>query len=335
MYSSDEEVKPCSPHFSFYLVKQSSVMEQPTFDPGLTQKFTATLRRAINKDGSFNVHRRGTTWHDVHPYLYLINARWWIFFGLMFLGYVVANTLFALVYYSLGPNQLQGADAPTAFDHFLNSFFFSAHTLTTVGYGSISPKGTAANVVAAIEAMVGLMGFALATGLLYGRVSRPSARLGYSGNVLIAPYQEGTSLQFRVVNQRENTLMEMEASVMLMTVVGPPGQLRREYTPLKLERPNVYFLALTWTIVHPIDAQSPLFGKAPEDLRRLQAEFLILIKGFDDTFSQTVHSRYSYRYDEIVWGARFAPAFTIDAGGDIVLEVNQVGALARSQTANG
>ncbi|HUI78241.1 MAG TPA: ion channel [Bryobacteraceae bacterium] len=309
-------------------------MELPTFDPGLTQKFTGTLRRTINKDGSFNVHRRGTSWRDVHVYLYLINTRWWIFFGLVFLGYVVMNTVFAMVYYSLGPNQLQGADAPTDFAHFLNSFFFSAHTLTTVGYGSISPKGTAANVVAAIEAMVGLMGFALATGLLYGRVSRPSARLGYSRNVLIAPYQDGTSLQFRVVNQRANTIMELEASVMLMTVVGVPGQLRRDFAPLKLERRSLYFLPLTWTVVHPIDAQSPLYGKTPADLERLQAEILILMKGFDDTFSQTVHSRYSYLYHEILWGARFAPAFSIDPAGDIVLEVNQVGALAVAEASD-
>ena len=222
-------------------------MEKPTFDPGLTQKFTGNLRRAINKDGSFNVRRSGTTWHDVHPYLYLINMPWPGFFALIFLAYVVANTYFALVYYSLGPDQLQGADARTAFDHFLNSFFFSAHTLTTVGYGSISPKGVAANIVAAIEAMAGLMGFALATGLLFGRVSRPSAKIGYSRRMLVAPYQDGTSLQFRVVNQRANTLMELEAKVMLMTVVGPPERLRRDYTPLRLERHTVYFFPLTWT----------------------------------------------------------------------------------------
>jgi inward rectifier potassium channel len=310
-------------------------MEQPTFDPGLTQKFTGTLRRAINKDGSFNVHRTGTTWRDVHPYLFLINTNWWNFFFLMFAGYVLMNTLFALVYYSLGPNQLQGADAPTDWDHFLNSFFFSAHTLTTVGYGSISPKGIAANVVAAIEAMVGLMGFALATGLLYGRVSRPSARIGYSPNLLIAPYQDSTSLQFRVVNQRENILMELEAIVTLMTVVGPPGNLRREFSPLTLERRAVYFLPLTWTIVHPIDQQSPLYGKTHDELERLQAEVLVLIKGFDDTFSQTVHSRYSYRYDEIVWGARFTPAFAINPEGDMVLEVDKVGALAATEISKG
>ncbi|HUJ22775.1 MAG TPA: ion channel [Bryobacteraceae bacterium] len=301
-------------------------MQPPTFDPGLTQQFTAPLRRAINKDGSFNVRRRGTTWRDTHPYLYLINARWSVFLGLMFAGYLVVNTLFALVYYSLGPNELQGADASTALDHFLNSFFFSAHTLTTVGYGSISPKGVEANIVAAFEAMVGLMGFALATGLLFGRFSRPSARIGFSTNVLIAPYQDASSLQFRIVNLRANTLTELEARVMLMTVEGPPGQLARKYMPLRLERPSVYFLPLTWTIVHPINSHSPLHGLAATDLERLQAELLILIKGFDDTFSQTVNARYSYRYDEFVWSARFAPAFQIDAAGDMVLDVDRVGA---------
>jgi inward rectifier potassium channel len=304
------------------------VMEKPTFDPGLTQKYTGAIRRTINKDGTFNVHRRGATWRDANAYLYLINVPWPAFLGIIFAAYLAVNTLFALVYYSLGPNQLQGADSPNEFAHFLNSFFFSAHTLTTVGYGSISPKGTAANIVAAIEAMVGLMGFALATGLLFGRVSRPSARIGYSEKMTVTPYLDGTSLQFRVVNQRANNLMELEAKVLFMTVEGAQGQMRRDYKVLRLERHNVFFFPLTWTIVHPIDEHSPLHGKTAQDLERLQAEILILIKGFDDTFSQTVHSRYSYRYHEIAWGARFIPAFDTDAQGDLVLEVNKVGALA-------
>ena len=307
---------------------RSTGMQTPTFDPGLTQQFDGTLRRAINKDGSFNVRRRGTTWRDTHPYLYLINAPWPVFLAIVFASYLVVNTLFALVYFALGPDQLQGADAATGFRHFLNGFFFSAHTLTTVGYGSISPKGVEANLVAAFEAMVGLMGFALATGVLYGRVSRPSARIGFSGNMIVAPYQDGTSLQFRIVNQRANALMELEAKVLLMTVEGPPGALARKYKTLRLERESVYFLPLTWTIVHPIDRESPLDGRTAEELQKLQAEFLILIKGFDDTFSQTVHARYSYRYDEIVWGTRFVPAFQIDPDGDIVLEVGRVGALS-------
>jgi len=305
-------------------------MHQPTFDPGLTQKFTVPLRRAINKDGTFNVHRRGTTWRDTSAYQFLVNVHWAGFFACVLLAYCAVNTLFALAYYALGPEQLQGADASTNFAHFLNSFFFSAQTLTTVGYGSISPKATAANFIAAFEAMIGLMGFALATGLLYRRVSKPSARIGFSEKMLIAPYQDGTSLQFRIVNLRKNNLMELEANVMLMAVEGSPGNLKRDFTVLKLERPSVYFFPLTWTIVHPIDEDSPLYGKTAADLERLQAEVLILIKGFDDTFSQTVHARYSYRYDEIAWGARYAPAFDVDERGDIKLEVNKVGALLTS-----
>lgn len=305
-------------------------MEKATFDPGLTQKFTGELRRAINKDGSFNVHRRGTTWRDIHPYLHLINMPWLGFFGVLFTGYILVNTLFALAYYLLGTGQLQGADASTGLDYFRNAFFFSAQTLSTVGYGSIAPKGTAANIVAALEAMTGLMGFALATGLLFGRVSKPSARIGFSDRILVAPYQDGTSLQFRIVNQRANSLMEMEAKMLLMTVEGPPGNPSRKYAPLTLERDSVYFFALTWTIVHPIDRDSPLYGKTAEELEKLQAEVLILVKGFDETFSQTVHARYSYRYDEFVWGARFIPAFEIDPAGDIVLNVDKVGALAQA-----
>ena len=304
-------------------------MNRVTFDPGLTQQFEGPLRRAINKDGSFNVHRRGTTWRDINPYLHLINIGWPAFLSIIFLAYLTANTLFAVAYFLMGPDQLQGADASTEAGRFLHAFFFSAHTLTTVGYGNISPKGTAGNILAALEALSGLMGFAIATGLLYGRFSKPTAKIGFSEAMLVAPYQDGTSLQFRVVNQRANTLMELEAKVLLMTVEGTPGKLARKYKPLNLERPDVYFFPLTWTVVHPIDPESPLYGKTAEDLASLQAEVLILIKGFDDTFSQTVHTRYSYRYDEIVWGARFTPAFQINQAGDIVLDVDRVSAFAK------
>jgi inward rectifier potassium channel len=300
-------------------------MRNPSFDPGLTQQFTAPFRRAINKDGSFNVRRRGSTWRDFHPYLHLINISWAGFLAVLFLGYGVVNTLFACAYYALGPGQLAGGDAATAAGRFFNCFFFSAHTLTTVGYGNISPGTLAANVVAVFEALVGVLGFAVATGLLFGRVSRPSARIGFSENMVVAPYQEGQSLQFRVVNRRKNSLTELQARCMLMTVATEDGTPKRKYEMLRLERPEVLFLPLTWTIVHPIDRDSPLWGQTAEDLSRQQAEVLILLKGYDDTFSQTVMARYSYRQDEIVWGKRFAPAFFVDGHGNLVLEVRKVG----------
>lgn len=303
-------------------------MQTPTFDPGLTKQVIAPLRRVIADDGQFNVHRRGTTWRDFHPYLHLVNMSWPRFLVTLFLGYVVINSIFAGVYFALGPGQLSGADAPTAWGRFLKEFFFSSHTLSTVGYGNIAPRSTAANVVATFEALAGVLGFAVATGLLFGRVSRPSARFGFSENMLVSPYQEGTSLQFRIVNRRANSVMELEAKVMLMTVESVDGKLQRNYKMLRLERPTVLFLPLSWTVVHPIDEDSPLWGKTADDLERLQAEVLILIKGYDDTFSQTVLSRHSYRHDEFLWNRRFAPAFFVDDEGDLVLELKKVGEVA-------
>jgi inward rectifier potassium channel len=304
-------------------------MQKPAFDPGLTHKYTGNLRRVINKDGTFNVRRKGATWRDFHPYLHLIDLGWVPFFGALFLGYLVVNTLFALAYYGLGPGQLQGGDASTEAGRFFNDFFFSAHTLSTVGYGSISPKSLGSNIVASIESLVGVLGFAVATGLLFGRVSRPSAKIGFSETMLVAPYQGMQSLQFRVVNRRRNDLMEIEARVLLMTVEEKDGQPERRYRQLKLEREQVLFLPLTWTIVHPIDGESPMAGLTAEDLERLQAEVMILIKAYDDTFSQTVLARYSYRYDEIGWNQQFAPAFSVDSEGDLVLELQKVGEVNR------
>jgi inward rectifier potassium channel len=304
-------------------------MQKPSFDPGLTQQVTGNLRRAINKDGSFNVERHGGSWRDIHPYLHLINVGWPTFFGVVLVAYIVVNIVFALMYFALGPGHLQNADVPSAWGRLLNDYFFSAHTLTTVGYGNVAPASISANVIAALEAIVGLMGFALATGVMFGRVSRPSARIGFSEKMLVAPYQDVSSLQFRIVNRRPNVLIEMSASVVLMTVEPGPSGLTRKFQNLTLERPSIYFFALAWTVVHPIDESSPLQGKTKSELEALQAEVLILIKGFDDTFSQTVNARYSYRYDEMEWDARFSPAFHINDDGDMVLDVNRVGEFSR------
>jgi inward rectifier potassium channel len=303
-------------------------MRKPSFDPGLTQTFAGPLRRIINDDGSFNVRREGTSWRDVHPYLHLINMRWPAFLGWVFIAYALVNVIFACIYYAIGVNQLDGANAPTALHRFLNVFFFSSHTLSTVGYGNISPRGIGANTVAAFEALIGVLGLAVATGLLFGRVSRPSAKIGFSESMVIAPYQDGSALEFRVANRRSNSLVELDARLVMMRVQTESGVAKREYDLLRLERPNVIFLPLTWTVVHPIDQDSPLFGKTADDLSRLQVEFLILIKAYDDTFSQTVLARRSYRHDEIVWGRRFAPAFYVDESGDMVVELPKIGALA-------
>lgn len=299
-------------------------MNKPTFDPGFTEKYRGQLDRILNRDGQFNVRRRGMTLQDVHPYQFMLNVRWPAFVGLIFATYAFANLVFALIYLGIGVEHLRGAEAFTPIERFETAFFFSAQTLTTLGYGRLSPDGWWANILASMEALLGLMGFAIVTGLVFGRFSRPAARLAFSRQMLVAPYQTAASLQFRVANRRSNNLMEIEALILFATVEPSANGLKRMYRSLPLERSAIQFLPLTWTLVHPINESSPLWGLTAEDLDRLQAEFMILIKAFDDTFFQTVHVRHSYRHEEVVWNASFVPAFDVDSDGKMVLDLSRL-----------
>jgi inward rectifier potassium channel len=300
------------------------VHKRVEFDPGLTQRYTGRLQRTIEKDGSFNVLRRGVGIRDKGFYLHLMSSNWPWFLVQVGVAYTLANVVFAAVYYWIGVEWLAGAPHATKLEAFLGAFFFSVQTFTTVGYGHIAPTGILASSVAALEAMTGLLAFALGTGLLYGRFSRPSAKLVFSRQMVVAPYNDGRAVMFRVANGRPNVLMELEATVILMTVEDGPDGPRRKFEALALERMKVYFLPLSWTLVHPINEHSPLQGLGPDDLLRMQAEFLILIKAFDDTFSQAVHARYSYTFEEIEWDSRFLPAFDVNGDGDMVLDLAQL-----------
>jgi inward rectifier potassium channel len=302
-------------------------MNDLNFDPGLTKTYTGSLRRVINKDGSFNVKRRGASIHDLHIYQFLVSISWPSFVALLFAGFIAANAGFALVYFSIGTGQLTGADTSTPLNSFLSAFFFSTETFTTVGYGNIAPSGFAVNAIASLEAMVGFISFAVATGVLYGRFSRASARLVFSDSMVVTQHNDSPALMFRVANRRSTTLMEVDARLLLMTVVMQDNKPIRKYDALELEVPSIYFLPLTWTMVHRITPGTPLFGKTAEELAALQAEVLVLVKGYDDTFRQTVHARYSYRYDELVWGKRFTPAFHIDERGDMVVDLLRISAV--------
>jgi inward rectifier potassium channel len=301
-------------------------MKEQSFDPGITQRYGGRLERIINRDGSFNVHRRGTRLRDFHFYQHLIGLSWPAFIGIVFATFVTANIIFAGLYFAVGIGTLHGVQAGTHLGTFLNAFFFSVQTLTTVGYGSIVPGAVGSNIIASVEAMMGVMGFAFAAGLFYGRFSRPTARILFSSRSLVVPHQGKASLQFRIANQRSDALVDLQATVILMSVEGSGDSHRRNYARLELERPEVFFLPLTWTVVHLIDETSPLYGKSAQDLADHAVEIMVLIKGFDDTFSQVVNARYSYRFDEIVWGERFLPAFHNDDHGHLVLDLEKIDA---------
>lgn len=292
-----------------------------TIDPGLGEKYLRRTKRVINKDGSFNVSRMGTDFHPKDIYQFLVNLSWTKFFGLIVIAYILFNALFGVIYFLIGVQNLKGIVDSTNLHNYFNCFFFSVQTSTTIGYGGIIPEGMLANFIVTIEAMVGVLAFALITGLLYGRFSHPFSRILYSKNAIIAPYKGINSLQFRIVNQRNNNLMDIEAKVMAVLV---DKDFNRKYYDMKLERYSVDFFALSWTVVHPIDEDSPLFGRSLQELEEKQFEMLILIKGYDETFNQVVHSRYSYTFDEIIWGAKFVRSFNTNSDGDIILKLDDI-----------
>jgi len=299
----------------------------PEDDLGFGPQPVIKSQPLINKDGTPNVKRTGLSYFNTaNNYHTLITMSWTRFWLMVVSGYVVLNIFFAIIYVSLGPESLDGHSGNTAYNHFWDAFFFSAQTISTVGYGHISPRGMAANSVAALESMMGLLAFALATGLLYGRFSRPSAQIIYSKNILVAPYLEnGKGLMFRLANLRRNILIDLEIEIIFsFNETLENGKVMRRFYPLEVERRKVSVLTLNWTVVHPLDENSPLIDMTKEDLEKTEAGFAILLRAFDDTFSQTVHSRTAYQYNEIVWGAKFKPAFDRDEDGRIVLKLDKI-----------
>ncbi len=286
-------------------------------DLGFSTKVT-NRQRAINKDGHFNVVRKSSLLRNASDtYTDLITMPWWKF-NLLVLGYyLAANILFALAYYALGVHFIRGVEG-NDFEKFMDVFFFSAQTLTTVGYGYMSPKGILAGSVAAAESMIGLLGFALATGILYGRFSRPVARVLYSKNLLLSPYKQGKALMFKIANARKNELIEVEVDAVIAINVQEETQSVRRFYNLELERRKVNFFPLTWTIVHAIDEKSPIKEMQIADLESGDAEILIYLKGFDDTYAQNVHSRYSYTPDEVVDSAKFTNIITQTQHGTVI-----------------
>lgn len=299
-------------------------------DTGFGASATAQGSRLLKRNGNYNVKRKGIPFSStVNIYHALINMPWYKFVLLIFGSYTFLNLCFAFIFLAVGMDQIEGDRGLTDLEHFWDAFFFSSQTLTTVGYGRTNPIGFYANLVAAAECLIGLMSFAIITGLLYGRFSRPRVKLSHSESALIAPYKDGmNALMFRVANSKNNPLIECEAQVML-SFIETETNIRR-FIFLELEIKKVSSLALSWTIVHPITNESPLYNMREKDLADIDAEFIFLFKAFDETYSQTVHTRFSYTNRELIWGAKFVPMFhRSDNGEQTILQIDKIGAYSK------
>ena len=259
---------------------------------------------------------------SLNAYHFFLTISWRKFFVTVISGYLFVNVLFTLAYLACGPDAIQGQDPAIMGGAFGRAFFFSVETLGTIGYGNIYPVGIAPNLIVTAESVTGLLLLALGTGILFARFSRPTAAIVFSDRAVVAPYRNGTGFMIRLTNGRMNQLVELDAKVLYSRIHGES----RRYDQLALERSHVVFFPMSWTIVHPIDEKSPLYGCTAEDLEKADAEFLLLLSGIDETFSQTVHARISYKPNEIRFGERFVNIYNATREDGIVsIDVRKLG----------
>jgi inward rectifier potassium channel len=275
--------------------------------------------RLVSRKGQFalNVIRLGISrLHFADLYHWLLTLSWPRFFILIWLSYVLTNSLFALAY-------LAGGDciANARPGSFKDAFYFSVQTMATIGYGSMYPRTDYANTIVCIQALFGLWGVAMVTGLAFARFSRPTARVMFSSVAVIAPFNGVPTLMYRTANQRFNQILEAQQRVTLIRdELTVEGDYMRRFYDLQLMRSQSPIFALTWTVMHAIDENSPLYKLTPKDLVEQQAEIVVTLTGLDETVSQTIHARHSFVASEVLWDMRFVDIISRKLDGKRVID---------------
>jgi len=307
--------------FNELLQKKFNKPENKGEEFGFTSQANENTKRIINKDGSFNLIRVGEIKSLFHS---LITMSWMRFIVTVFSSYILINILFAGIYLLVDFDGIGMTADYEVKNRFLVAYFFSAQTMTTVGYGSLYPLSVTVSIVATVEALIGLMAFAIVTGLIYGRFSKPSHGIRFSKNILYVPYKEGYALMFRVANERNHNLTELEVRVLMNIIVTDNGKSTRKYQNLIVENNKITYFPLNWTIVHYIDDKSPLFGWMKEDIIASEMEMLVMIQGYNETAAQHIHAKSSYHVNEITWNAKFKIPYYFREDGVTVFELDQI-----------
>ncbi len=280
---------------------------QENKETGLSVDSRQSGGRFFAIDGKPNVRFKGIAFYQSFSvYQYLLKIPGWKFLIFVGLTYLFVNLLFATAFFLIGVDQLGGMEQHSFSGKFWEAFFFSAQTLTTVGYGHVYSSSLTANAIASFEALTGLMMFALATGLFYGRFSQPKPYILYSENALFSPFKDGYALMFRFAPYKNHFLTNVEVKVTaVLKVTDEQGNRRNNFYSLELELSKANTLTSNWTIVHPINEKSPYFQFTQKDFEEAETELLIFVNGYDEEFANNVVSRSSYTYREFVYGAKF------------------------------
>jgi inward rectifier potassium channel len=285
----------------------------------------AVRGRFLNRDGRPNSVKYGLgAQRAARFYLAALDASWPAFFAWMFGLLLLINGFFALGYAALGSGALRGSELLGLKDPFLRAFAFSVEVFTTTGSGVMHPFGATANWLAIFESFIGPIAIVVAFGLLIARLTRPRMRIGFSDSAVVAPYEGGRGLMFRIVNLQPGELSDVQVRVNLVRYENFDGVRERNFHELALERNSVELFTLHWTVVHPITADSPLAGVTPEGLADSQAEFLVFVTAHEQTFSTRVSARSSYLWDEVRWDVKFASIFANGPEGVIAIDVERL-----------
>jgi inward rectifier potassium channel len=283
--------------------------------------------RFVNRDGTYNVRKEGVPFYQRFSlYHTMLNMPSWKFFGTLFTFYLTVNFIFGVVYYFIGPQEFVGVLGTTHWQYFKEMFFFSTETYTTVGYGRVNPIGDTANSIAAVESMLGFLSFAIATGLLYGRFSKPKSFLLFSKDALISPYRDGSALMFRFATYKDHhTMTNVDIKVNAAMLVEENGKTTYKFYDLNLERNKVESLPMNWTVVHPLTSDSPIYDFTREDMKKADLEIYVSIRAFDDVYSNIVQQRTSYTWDEILFGRKFVQMYReSDDGRTTIVELQRL-----------
>lgn len=277
-------------------------------DTGFGERTSDMGGRMVNKDGSFNIKRIGIGLRfRASGYQSMLTMPRWRFLLVILIVYFLINCFFTCLYWLSGPGSIEGLAHEDSWGRIKELFFFSTQTLTTVGYGRINPVSELANWIAAIESLVGFLSLAIATGLLYGRFSRPRAFIRFSDFLVYTYYKTGRALMFRLVCYKDDHLL-MNAEIKVNVRIVTKDNSYRFFN-LKLERSRVDSLVLNWTVVHPIDEDSPFYGLSQKEIVNIQPEISAYLTGFDEVYSSIVVARISYAIKDFKFGFKFLPMY--------------------------
>lgn len=297
-------------------------MSKKIKDPGLGYNSSKNVQSFVNKNGSSNILHLNRKRNFDDLYTYLLGLSWSVFLLLVTLGFVLLNTFFALIYLGIGIEELT-ISSENWWKDFLNAFNFSAQTITTVGYGAISPQGTVSGIISSIEALAGLMSFSFITGLLYGRFSKPKSSVNFSKSIVLRNFEDKRALMFRLTNKRTTIMIEPEIKVTLtITERNKKGEFNRSFYQLSLERDKLTYLPTMWTVVHKINEESPLFSYSNEALKDLDAKIYILFQYHEDSYSQKLYQMHSYNLENLKLNTKFSSSVRFSEEGQIVLDHN-------------